>query len=230
MSKAVVLLSGGVDSSTALALAIKRNDEVLALTCDYGQKHSIEIRYAQTIAEHYNVPHKVVEVPKIFGGAGSTLIDEGLAQPHLTYRELNELRGPSPTVVPFRNANLISIATTVAVVIGAQYVYVAAHSEDAHNWAYPDCTPEFLGAMANAVYVGTYHMVQLRFPFAWMMKKDIVAFGTDLGVPFSLTHSCYDGKRPACGMCPTCVERTEAFKANGLIDPILYEVDIDWGD
>jgi len=228
MSKAVVLLSGGVDSSTILALALRENDNAVGLTFSYGQKHSLEIQSANEIAEFYGVRHKVIELPRIFGGAGSTLIDEGLEQPHMTYAEIGEAEGPSPTVVPFRNANFISMATTIAVVEEAQCVYIAAHGEDAHNWAYPDCTPEFLGAMANAIYIGTYREVRLSFPFAWLMKRDIVALGRDLGVPFHLTHSCYEGKRPACGLCPTCVERIEAFRWNRLVDPIDYEIEIDW--
>lgn len=228
MSKAVVLLSGGLDSTTLLAQAVEDNDEILALSCFYWQKHSIELDCAFNIAQEYGVPWRRVDLPQVFGGAGSTLIDPDLSQPHLTYREIHETGGPSPTVVPFRNANLISVATSVAVVEKAQYIYIATHGEDAHNWAYPDCTPEFLGAMANAIYIGTYKEVRLRFPFAWMMKKDIVALGYKLEVPYQLTHSCYDGKVPACGLCPTCVERIAAFKANSLIDPILYEISIDW--
>lgn len=230
MSKAVVLLSGGLDSSTALALALEENKDVLAVTCDYGQKHAIEIQCAAEVVEHYGVEHRIIEMPRIFEGAGSTLIDKGFEHPHLTYKEINEEEGPSPTVVPFRNANLISAATSIAVVEGAQVVYVAAHAEDAHNWAYPDCTPEFLGAMSNAIYTGTYREVRLRFPFCWMRKADIISLGLELGVPYELTHSCYDGKRPACGLCPTCVERIEAFKLNGIKDPIEYEVKVDWGE
>jgi 7-cyano-7-deazaguanine synthase len=228
MSKAVVLLSGGVDSATELALALQQNDTAIALTCYYGQKHSIEIQCAANIARHYNVEHRIVEVPRIFGGAGSTLIDDGLDQPHLTYEEIGEEEGPSPTVVPFRNANLIAIATTVAVVENAQFVYVAAHAEDAHNWAYPDCTPEFLGAMSNAIYVGTYGEVRLKFPFCWMKKADSVALGLELGVPYELTYSCYAGNPFSCGQCPTCIERIEAFKSNSLIDPIEYEIGVEW--
>lgn len=230
MSKAVVLLSGGLDSATLLALAMQENSEVLALSCSYGQKHSIELDCAHDIAWEYNVHWRLVELPRVFGGAGSTLIDPDLSQPHLTYTEIHKSQGPSPTVVPFRNANLISVATAVAVTEKAQYVYIATHSEDAHNWAYPDCTPEFLGAMANAIYVGTYGEVRLSFPFAWMMKKDIVALGAKLEVPYSLTHSCYDGTVPACGLCPTCVERVGAFKVNNLIDPLSYDIEIDWGN
>lgn len=228
MSKAIVLLSGGIDSTTLLALAIRENDNVLALSCSYGQKHSVELDCARGIAWGYNTHWRLVELPRVFEGAGSTLIDPGVPQPHLTYAEICESGGPSPTVVPFRNANFISVATAVAVAEKAQYVYIATHGEDAHNWAYPDCTPEFLGAMANAVYIGTYREVRLRFPFTWIIKRDVIALGAKLKVPYSLTYSCYSGKELACGLCPTCVERIEAFKANNLIDPIDYEIEVDW--
>jgi 7-cyano-7-deazaguanine synthase len=85
-----------------------------------------------------------------------------------------------------------------------------------------DCTPEFIGAMAGAIYVGTYHQVRLETPLEWMAKRDVVLRGAELGVPFAITHSCYEGLRPACGKCPTCVERLAAFEAAGLIDPLEY--------
>lgn len=229
MTKAVVLLSGGTDSTVVMALAAKRFNEILAVSVLYGQKHSIELEAAHEVAIWYNAGHKVVEMPDIFKGSGkSTLVDDGLEQPHLTYEEILASKGPSPTVVPFRNANLISAATAIAVVEGASHVFVGPHATDAHNWAYPDCSPEFLGAMANAVYVGTYREVRLEFPLVWMTKEDVVAKGLELGVPFHLTHSCYEGIRPQCGKCPTCVERIAAFKASSVVDPVPYAVDTDW--
>ena len=143
MTKAVCLLSGGMDSAVAFALALQENDEVGAVSALYGQKHARELEHAIKIVSHYrglgasNIGHQVVELPQIFGGAGSTLIDPELKQPHMTYKEIAESEGPSPTVVPFRNANLLSIATTIAIREGATLVYAGMHAEDARNWAYP---------------------------------------------------------------------------------------------
>lgn len=225
MIDAVVLLSGGLDSTTLLAEVVHNHDRdplsILALSFRYGQKHSIEVQKAAAIATHYRCAHTVIDLPKIFGDESSVLAD-GPDNPHLTYKEIAEGAGPSPTVVPFRNANLISQATAIAVTVGASEVYAGMHAEDARGWAYPDCTPEFLGAMANAVYIGTYNKVRLVTPFQWIMKKDIVARGLALGVPFALTLSCYEGTEPACGKCPTCVERLAAFAACGAVDPLKY--------
>lgn len=219
---AVLLLSGGMDSTTMLGVLREDKANVLAVSFDYGQKHSAEISKAAIVARHYGVEHKVVQIPNVFGDE-STVMKGGPHQPRKTYKEIAESVGPSPTVVPFRNANMISLATAIAVVEGATTVYAAVHAEDARGWAYPDCTPEFSGAMANAVRVGTYDKVRYFTPFQWAMKADIVRMGLAIDVPYNLTMSCYDGLEPACGECPTCVERLEAFKANDYPDPILYQ-------
>jgi 7-cyano-7-deazaguanine synthase len=149
--------------------------------------------------------------------------------PHQTYQEINESVGPSPTVVPFRNANIISVCTSVAAAQGYDEVYIATHATDSHNWAYPDCSPEFMGAMANAIWVGTYGKVRLKTPFTWLTKDDIIERAYELCVPVQLTRSCYEATEAACGVCPTCVERIAAFQNQGWIDPVDYMTqDIDW--
>jgi 7-cyano-7-deazaguanine synthase len=223
MSKAVVLLSGGLDSTVLTTKIVREHDKVHAVTAWYGQKHSRELESARLVADHFDIEHHQISLPNIFGKAGSTVVEGGPDQPHLTYKEIAEGVGPSPTVVPFRNANMLSIATTMAVSLEAEWVYTAVHAEDARGWAYPDCTPEFTGAMANAIRVGTYDSVRLAVPFQWMMKSDIVKLGARLSAPMGLTLSCYDGKVPACGRCPTCVERLQAFYDVGMADPISYE-------
>jgi 7-cyano-7-deazaguanine synthase len=232
MGKALVLLSGGLDSSTCAAMAVKAYgaENVQALTIFYGQKHQTEIDAAKNIAEALGLAsHSVVSLPtEPFKGAGSTLIDPDKPNPELTYQQIAESTGPSPTYVPFRNANLLSMATAIALRDGCEVIYYGAHAEDARNFAYPDCTPEFNGAMANAIFVGSYFKVKLITPLQWMMKSDVAWNALELEVPIELTHSCYNGKRPACGKCPTCVERIEAFKAIGVKDPLPYEIDIDW--
>ncbi len=244
MTNAVVLCSGGIDSATALALAIKecKEGEIHLLTISYGQKHVKEVEAAKKLYMHYDreyygrdndgvvVNHEVVSIPNIFAGSNSTLIDHTKAQPEMTYEEILASEGPSPTVVPFRNANLLSIATAYAIINGCGLVYAAMHATDANNWAYPDCTPEFLGAMANAMYVGSYQEVRLRTPFLYIEKVDVIKLGHELNVPFELTWSCYEGREVQCGTCPTCIERIEGFKRLGIADPVSYEVGVLWPD
>lgn len=221
--RAIVVLSGGLDSTVALALALKENDEVAAITFEYGQRHSKETDSAASICEHYGITgHRIVFVPL---GKGGVLMDSEQQMPHATYEELKSSVGPSPTYVPYRNGCFLSLAASYALEAGAQTIYAGMHAEDAHNWAYPDCTPEFIGAMQNAIYIGTYHQVRLVCPFTYMTKAQIVKLGMSLNAPFHLTWSCYEGGDVACGQCPTCVGRLEAFKENRDHDPILYAFD-----
>lgn len=222
--KAVVLLSGGLDSSTCLGMAVDAYgpSQVTAISVEYGQRHQAELTHAASVAQHYRVSHQVVVVPRIFGAGGSSLIVGGPDLPAASYSQLPE--GKSPAYVPFRNGVLLSVATAVADTLEADFVYFGAHREDGDRWAYPDCTPEFIGAMANAIHVGTYFKTRLLTPLEWMKKADVVAAGTKLGVPYGLTMSCYAGEEPACGTCPTCRSRYAAFVANGLLDPVPYLV------
>ena len=221
-SKILVVLSGGLDSTVALALALKRTPMVRAISFAYGQRHDVEISQAVFIANHYKVEHHVVNIS--LGNQG-VLMDHSAEMPHETYEELAAHVGPSPTYVPYRNGTFLSHAASHALEIEADEIYAGMHAEDAHNWAYPDCTPEFIGAMQNAIYIGTYHKVRLVVPFTYKSKAEIVYLGAELQVPFELTHSCYEGARPACGRCPTCIGRLEAFKQNGFKDPLEYEFD-----
>lgn len=222
MSKALVVLSGGLDSATALALARTTEDEVHAISFFYNQRHTIELDCAVELAARFAVPHKMIDVDL---GTGGLLMQHDEEMVHATYDELKEATGPSPTYVPYRNGTFLSLAASHALALGCDTIYAGMHAEDAHNWAYPDCTPEFIGAMQNAIYVGTYHKVRLICPFTYKSKAEIVRLGAELGVPFGMTHSCYEGRRPACGRCPTCIGRLEAFKANGYKDPLEYEFD-----
>lgn len=222
MSKALVVLSGGLDSCVALALALKVNDSATTVSFNYGQRHTRELTSARAIAAHYELMHRVWHVHLAQGGV---LMEHDEEMPHLTYEELQKAEGPSPTYVPFRNGTLLSHAASIALEIGADTIYAGMHGEDAHNWAYPDCTPEFIGAMQNAIYVGTYHKVRLICPFTYSSKADIVRFGLQLNAPLHLTWSCYEGRDLACGKCPTCIGRLEAFAACDMQDPIEYEFD-----
>lgn len=249
--KAVVLHSGGMDSTTALAQAIDDGAEsILTVSVRYGSLHmEAEQQAAEDVMKWFEQAHPhiefqraVIEMPaEIFKGEGSALMGE-TAMPHQTYAEINANKGPSPTVVPFRNANLISIATSIADARNYDLVYIGAHGEDAHEWAYPDCSPEFLGAMANAIYIGTYQKVRLCFPFIWMTKADIVVRALEVEAPIDLSWSCYNpvwvgpqigenditnGEYVHCGKCPTCIERAYAFALAGFIDPTDYNIPLE---
>lgn len=222
MTKALVLLSGGLDSTTCLTMAVANHGpaQVETISMFYGQKHELELKSAASVAHHFEVPWHILNLPDIFGRAGSTLVKGGPDNPKGTYADLPE--GPSPTYVPFRNGNLLSAATAYAVGLQAAEIWFGAHAEDAENWAYPDCTPEFIGAMANAIYIGSYKKIRLVTPLEWMTKADVVRTGLALDAPYELTLSCYNGKQPACGECPTCKSRLAAFAENGAVDPIMY--------
>ena len=224
--KVLVLLSGGVDSTVCAVLACREfgAQNVLAISLHYGQKHAKEIEAARAVTTHLGIKdHIIQQLPDIFKGGGSTLIDQDKQNPETTYEELSITEGVSPTYVPFRNANFLSVATSICLVKGADTIFYGAHAEDARNWAYPDCTPEFNGAMANAIYIGSYMKVRLVTPLQWLSKSEVVALGVKIGTPFELTWSCYNGFEKACGVCPACVGRFHAFESNGLIDPIDYE-------
>jgi 7-cyano-7-deazaguanine synthase len=147
----------------------------------------------------------------------------------------------SPTYVPFRNGTMLAAIAAYAQQWVNKFldtlekdkahfdspedlaaIYYGAHSEDAANWAYPDCTPEFNGAMANAIYIGTYRQIRLVTPLQWLTKEEVVRLGTRLGVPWENTWSCYKGELHHCGVCPTCRSRRQAFTAAGVVDPTYY--------
>jgi 7-cyano-7-deazaguanine synthase len=216
--KAIVLLSGGLDSSTCATIAQKEQgkENVLALSFDYGQRHRVELEAAKAVSDYLGIKHYIQSIPKdIFGNSALTGVKE------IPQKSYEELTGVSPVYVPFRNGIFLSIATAIALKEGAEYIYFGPHATDARNFAYPDCTFEFSGAMANAIYMGTYHKVRLVTPLQWLTKTEVVKLGLLLNTPFHLTHSCYKGK-PACGKCPTCLERLKAFKQAGVKDPIEY--------
>lgn len=222
MPKAYVLLSGGVDSSTALAMANRDWDgRVCAVCVNYGQRHTKEIDQAKIIAAHFENQFIVRDITGFIQKGGIT--DDKLEIPPVSYDDLPH--GVSPTYVPFRNSTLLSLVTGMASVDDeAEAVYIGVHAEDAENWAYPDCTPEFMGGMANAIYVGTYHKIRLYTPLIWMTKAELVLAGDMLDVPWELTWSCYEGRELHCGVCPTCRARMSAFREALGADPTTYHI------
>lgn len=220
MPKAYVLLSGGIDSSTCLAIACREwGGRVTAVSVLYGQRHTKEIEAAKAIAAAYECQFIVRDITGFIQEGGIT--DDDLKIPPVSYDDLP--KGVSPTYVPFRNATLLSLITGMATVDNeAEAVYFGAHAEDAENWAYPDCTPEFIGGMANAIYIGTYHKIRLYTPLMFMKKFEIVCMGEEHAVPWELTWSCYEGGTHHCGVCPTCRARSTAFKDARVADPTIY--------
>ncbi len=218
--RAFVLHSGGIDSTTCLYTAVETYgaENVIALSFYYGQRHAVELDAAQKICDKVGCEHHIIKGIEL---PDSMLTRKDSIIPNVSYAELPG--GVSPTYVPFRNGNLLSAAAAIA---QAQYgvaLYFGAHAEDANNWAYPDCTPEFIGSMANAIYVGTYHQVRLITPLEWLTKKDIIDWGTRMGVPWQLTWSCYKGESLQCGLCPTCQARRQGFSDAHVQDPTIYQ-------
>lgn len=227
-----VLHSGGLDSTACLLKAVKEagTSKVQAVGFRYGQKHSYELAVAHSIAQKLGVSSILIDLPEsLFASTTSSLINKDVALPSSTYEELKNTKGQSPTYVPFRNGIFLSLVAAVALQSGKENtIFYGAHSEDARNWAYPDCTPEFNGAMASAIYVGTYHQVRLVTPLQFMTKADVVEEYIKYGhLPLAYqTWSCYRGPSEAglhCGICPTCRARKEAFKQAGVADLTCYD-------
>jgi 7-cyano-7-deazaguanine synthase len=217
MMKVVVLCSGGMDSVTALHWANVREEVAAVVSFDYGAKHNHrEIPFAAEHARLLGRPHHVISLDFVNRLFSSALLRSGVEIPEGHY----EAATMRQTVVPFRNAIMLSIATGVAESCGAEGLVIAAHSGD--HAIYPDCREEFMRAMGDAMRRGTYAGVELLRPFIAMNKAQIAAEGARLGVDFARTWSCYKGGDIHCGRCGTCVERREAFLVAGLPDPTLY--------
>lgn len=226
--EAMVLFSGGVDSTTCLAQAVKKHgsENVLALSIYYGQKHNKEIESAEKIVKYYGVKWQTLDLSLIFADSDCSLLKGSSDDiPKESYSEqLSKTNGsPVSTYVPFRNGLFIASAASIALSNGCSVIYYGPHADDAAGNAYPDCSAVFNNAMAEAVYEGSGKQVRIEAPFVNMTKKDIVKTGFELGVPYELTWSCYEGGDKPCGVCGTCRDRIEAFKANGVTDPLMEE-------
>lgn len=223
---AVVLLSGGIDSTTCLAMAVEKYgpDNVLALSLYYGQKHEKELKCAMQIAEYYGVTYVQRPVVNVFDYSDCSLLQGRREIKHESYAEqLAEIGGEGTveTYVPFRNGLFLAAAAAIAVSVGAKIIYYGAHADDAAGRAYPDCTPEFASAMHQAIYEGSGRILEMEAPLLYMNKAEVVATGLKLHAPYHLTWSCYEGGDKPCGKCGTCIDRANAFKANGVSDPAL---------
>lgn len=219
--KALVLSSGGVDSTTLLALACEKygRENVVALSIFYGQKHKKELEAADKTAKYYNVEHIALDLSAIFQYSDCSLLAGSKNEiPHETYAEQLEKTDGSPvsTYVPFRNGLFLSAAASVALSKGCSVLMYGAHADDAAGNAYPDCSEAFVDAMNKAVYEGSGGQLKISAPFAGMNKAAVVAEGKHLGVPYELTWSCYEGGDEPCKVCGTCRDRRAAFLANGI--------------
>ena len=224
--KALVLFSGGVDSTTCLGIAVKKYgaEEVLALSVFYGQKHSRELEAAEKIAAHYGVQLKKLDLALIFADSDCSLLaGSGKEIPMESYSEqLRETGGaPVSTYVPFRNGLFLSSAASIALSHGCEVIYYGAHSDDAAGNAYPDCSSDFNDAINRAIYLGSGCQLRVEAPFIGLTKAQVVKKGLELNVPYELTWSCYEGGDKPCGKCGTCIDRAAAFAANGVVDPAL---------
>ncbi|WP_455393101.1 7-cyano-7-deazaguanine synthase QueC [[Eubacterium] cellulosolvens] len=224
---AVVLLSGGLDSATSMAIAINEGYYVYALTFAYGQRHMREVSAAKMIAEHYKVQaHEIInlDLTKI---SASALTDSSQEIP--INRQLNHSGTDIPTTyVPARNMILLSCAVAWAESIEAEAVFIGINAIDYSG--YPDCRPEFIDAFQRAAELGTKaglegNRIEIKYPLIGMTKSEIITHGQTLGVPFKLTWSCYKGGALPCGKCDSCKLRLKGFHKAGLKDPFEYQND-----
>ncbi|MBQ4068309.1 MAG: 7-cyano-7-deazaguanine synthase QueC [Lachnospiraceae bacterium] len=224
--KALVLFSGGVDSTTCLGMAVDiyGKENVVALSMSYGQKHTKEIEASDKIAKYYEVEHIYLDLAKIFEYSDCSLLTHSDKEiPKGEYsKQLEKTDGePVSTYVPFRNGLFLSCAASIAISKKCDIIYYGAHSDDAAGNAYPDCSDEFNNAMNQAIYVGSGNKVKIEAPFVGMNKAEVVKKGLELKVPYELTWSCYEGNDKPCGVCGTCIDRIRAFEINGIKDPIM---------
>lgn len=225
--RVLVLVSGGIDSTTCLALAVNQygKENVSALSMYYGQKHNKELECAKKVAEYYGVDYMELDLSLIFKESNCSLLSHSTEEvPKESYaKQLEKTKGvPVSTYVPFRNGLFLASAASIALSRECSVIYYGAHSDDAAGNAYPDCSEAFNKAMNDAIYLGSGEQVRIEAPFVQMTKKDVVAKGLELKVPYELTWSCYEGHEKPCGVCGTCIDRQKAFEENGVKDPIAY--------
>ena len=215
--KVVVIYSGGMDSFTVLNKALQQGHDVSALSFNYGQRHVKELDVAATVCKSLEIPHKIVDITAINSLlAGSSLTDDiDIPEGHYEQESMKS------TVVPNRNMILLSLAIGYAVSENAQAVYYGAHSGD--HAIYPDCRPEFVRQMNVVSKLANYEPVEVVAPYLDVDKNAILADGLKMGLDYSNTWTCYNGRDKACGKCGACIERLEAFAANKQNDPLSYE-------
>ena len=224
--RALVLCSGGVDSTTLLAMAVDRygSENVVALSISYGQRHEKELKAARDVARYYHVEQRFLDLAAIFADSSCSLLAHSEKDiPKESYAEQLEQADTKlvSTYVPFRNGLFLSSAASMALSLECSVLYYGAHHDDWAGNAYPDCSREFVASMNNAIMEGTGGELHMEAPFVEWSKADIVKKGLELNVPYELTWSCYEGGDKPCGVCATCIDRKRAFELNGSVDPLL---------
>lgn len=229
MLKALVLSSGGVDSTTCLAFAVDKlgAENVSSVSIFYGQKHKKELQCAAQLADYYKVKHYELDLSMTFKNSNCALLENSSQDiEEGSYSTQIAVHGKVNTYVPFRNGLFLA---SVASLAGSIYpddeveIYLGAHADDAALNAYADCSMEFIEAMNKAISLGTYSKERIVAPFAGQNKAEVVKTGLKLKVPYEMTWSCYEGKDKPCGKCATCIDRRKAFEANGAVDPVEYK-------
>lgn len=215
--RGVLLLSGGLDSAVALRFLLSKGHTLHCLTVRYGQKHDKETGYAWTLAREANVPIDIVSLEGLSSlFDNSSLVGRGIVPDgHYTDESMKT------TVVPNRNMILVSVALARCISLGYDTVYYSAHQGD--HTIYPDCREAFVSSLDQTAQLCHFDPKRVICPFIHLIKADIVSIGSELGVDFKKTWSCYKGGRNHCGKCGTCVERREAFTLSGVSDPTEYD-------
>ncbi len=225
MEKCLVLLSGGLDSATCLAYAVKQGFKPYALSFDYGQRHKVELEKAKLLAMKYNAVHFVFPLDlRVIGG--SALTDDNLDIPDTPLEKIGK-EGIPITYVPARNSIFLSIAAGFCEINRIEHIFIGVNALDYSG--YPDCRPEFIKAMQKALTLGTKYgdegkAFQIHTPLLNLKKSEIIKLGMELGVDYSLTNSCYnpDSEGNPCGKCDSCKLRLAGFKEAGFKDPLNY--------
>lgn len=219
--KSIVLLSGGIDSTTCLAMEIIEHD-VIALNMFYGQKHDKEIQSAQNVAKYYGVEYIELDMSRVLDYSDCSLLSHSTKEiEHKAYAEQIKEKGFVDTYVPFRNGLFLSAAAAIAISKGAERIVYGAHADDAAGSAYPDCSVDFVEHMGKAIHEGSGHKVSLTAPLVNLTKAEVVRIGLSLDAPYEMTWSCYEGGEKPCGKCATCIDRAKAFEINGVADPAI---------
>ncbi|GGK20193.1 7-cyano-7-deazaguanine synthase [Caldalkalibacillus thermarum] len=225
--KAVIVLSGGLDSTTCMGIAHDQGYALYPLTFHYGQRHSREVEQAKKIAQYYQAAdHRIVNIRFLRDIGGSALTDDAIDVP-----DQGEDGSIPVTYVPARNLIFLSLAAAYAEVVGAEKIMIGVSAVDYSG--YPDCRPEFIESLSRTIQLGTKAGVEgkaisIDAPLVHLSKAETIAWGMKLGVPYHLTTSCYKGREVACGQCDSCRLRIKGFKEAGYRDPLPYAISIDW--